>query len=537
MPDKPLRARGAHLRLVLAGTACLLLWACSKGSDDRAIVRRYLLCEECQHKEGEAVLDSARRDRMVPLLAKALEGLTASRRANLRRQLEETYRLLAIRAIAEHSTVPLTEVDYVAHFLSNHEATYQLRAVSALAAIGTPQAKAVLEAAAEAVRTGALLARGDVVEELSAAIGAPIARGAVAWQSISAGSLHTCGIRSDGKSYCWGRNDQGQLGDGSTAPRPTPTLVAGGLRFSSISAGAAGGSHTCGVAVDSVYCWGSNPRGQLGDGGTSGHDTPTSVAGGIAFVGVAVGGEHTCAWTAAHEAYCWGANNVGQLGDGTISDRHQPVASAKTLSVHSMGAGTGHTCADALSQRLYCWGQNDKGQLGDGSTTDRPNPVLEARARRLRSFSLGTAHTCGLVRGGAASTEGLAFCGGFNVSGRLGDGTDLEKDSLIAVAGRYRFQTISAGENHTCGIVMGTRQLRCWGANNFGQLGDGTTTDHLLPVTVADSLSFAAVSAGAGHTCGITTQGIAYCWGRNTDGQLGNGTNFDVPTPVPVSSP
>jgi alpha-tubulin suppressor-like RCC1 family protein len=537
MLSKSWGTRGAPRRLVLVGAVGLLLWACGKGQDDRTIVRRYLLCEECLHREGEAVLDPSRQGGVVPLLAKALQGLTASRRANLRRQLEETYRQLAIRAIAEHTSVPLTQVDYVSHFLSNHEATYQSRAVSALAAIGTPAAQAALEAAAEGVRSGALLARGDVVEELSAAIGAPIVKGMVAWQSITAGSLHTCGIRSDGQSYCWGRNDKGQLGDGSTAPRVTPTLIAGGLRFRSISAGATGGSHTCGVAVDSVYCWGSNTHGELGDGTTSAHDKPTSVVGGIALVGVAVGGDHTCAWTAAHKAYCWGGNDRGQLGDSTTTDRHQPVASANGLSVHSMGAGTSHTCADSLSRRLYCWGSNATGELGDGSNSDRPLPVLVAGSRRLSSFSLGAAHSCGLVRGGAASTEGLAFCTGLNAGGALGDGTDNPHDSLTAVAGRYRFQAISAGEKHTCGIVMGTRQLRCWGGNSFGQLGDGTYNDHLLPVTVADSLSFATVSAGARHTCAITTQGIAYCWGRNSDGQLGDGTNSDRPVPGLVTTP
>jgi alpha-tubulin suppressor-like RCC1 family protein len=522
--------------------ACLVILACSPGApsstpDDRTIVWRYLLCEECVHGEGDAVLDATRRDRMVPLLARALRGLTASQRANVRRQLEETYSELVRWAIAEHTIIPLTQVDYVAHFVSNHEATYQMRAVTALAAIGSPAAKAALEAAAEGVRSGALLARGDVVEELSAAIGEPIGKGMVGWVSISAGSMHTCGIRSDGRSYCWGQNNQGQLGDGTGNPRSTPTLIAGGLRFSSISTGAGDGTHTCGIAVDSVYCWGSNTKGQLGDGTTTPHPTPTSVAGGIAFVGVAVGDSHTCAWTAAHQAYCWGENNVGQLGNGTTTEEHQPVLTANGLRVRSMGAGAMFSCADSLNGRLYCWGANDSGELGDGSIVNRPLPVQAVGAPRLRSFSLGESHGCTLVKGGAAFIDGLAYCTGANSTGQLGDGTSTKADSLVAVVGRYRFQMISAGVGHTCGIVIGTRQLRCWGANNFGQLGDGTNNGHLLPVTVADSLSFATVSVGARHTCAITTQGAAYCWGSGTQGELGIGGNADIPSPVEVVSP
>ncbi|HEU5304443.1 MAG TPA: hypothetical protein VFU40_07360, partial [Gemmatimonadales bacterium] len=528
-------ARRASSRPWLLAAACVLLWGCqSGGKADRAITRRWLLCEECLHGEFDSLVSPSHRDRMVPLLGKALQGLSVGQRARVRRQLEETYQQLAIRASAQHRPLPLTEVEYVAHFLSNYQAVYQSRAVIGLSAIGTPQARQVLQDAVEAVRTGAMIARGDVVEELSTAAGTVVVGGSVSWSSITAGVLRTCGIRTDGKSYCWGRNDVGQLGDGTIDPRLTPTLVAGNLDFSSIAAGAGGGFHTCGVAADSVYCWGSNARGELGDGSITPRKVPTSVAGGIAFIGVAVGGNHTCAWTAAHQAYCWGGNHAGQLGDGTTTDRHQPVPSAQGLGVRSMRAGTFHTCADSLDGRLHCWGANDDGQLGDGTTTDRPTPTHVTGSLQFRSLSLGGFHGCGLIRGGAASVDGLAYCVGRNEEGRLGDGSLTDRDSLVAVEGGYRFLTLSAGERHTCGIVSGTRRLRCWGDNTFGQLGNGTNISQEVPVSVADSLTFVAVSAGAGHTCGVTPQGVAYCWGRNTDGQLGDGTNADRSTPTQV---
>ncbi|MFL5492819.1 MAG: RCC1 domain-containing protein [Gemmatimonadales bacterium] len=500
-------------------------------------MRRWLLCEECVHGELDSLRSPSRRDRVVPMLAKAIRGLSVGQRANLRRQLEETYQQLANRATAQHRALPVTHEGYIGHFLSNYEAVYQSRAVSGLAAIGTPEAQEALREAAEEARDGALIVRGDVLEELSTAISNTVPGGTVAWASISAGPLHTCGIRTDGRSYCWGRNDKGQLGDGTIDIRLRPTLVAGNLTFSSIATGSGGGDHTCGLAADSVYCWGSNGRGQLGNGTTTPRKVPTLVAGDIAFSGVTVGGDHTCAWTAAHQAYCWGDNHAGQVGDGTTADRHQPVASTHGMRLRSMRAGTFHTCADSLNGRLYCWGANGEGQLGDGSTIDRPAPTPAATSLRFKSISMGGLHGCGLIRGGSASVDGLAYCTGQNQDGRLGDGSLIGRDSLVPVKGDHRFLTISAGEGHTCGIVSGTRELRCWGDNSYGQLGDGTSNPRQVPTKVLGSQSYAVVSAGAGHTCAITTLGTAYCWGRNTDGQVGDSTNTDRAIPTEVMTP
>jgi alpha-tubulin suppressor-like RCC1 family protein len=523
----------------------------AQDAGDRALVRRWLLCEECLHGELDSILEPTRQDRMVPLLARATLGLSARQRVNLQRQFEEIYQRLAARAAHEGRVLPLTRDDYVAHFLRNQEAVYQSRAVAGLAAVGTPEAKQALQRAADAVTSGALIVRGDVIEELSTALGrpviptpvpfpVPVSVPAFTWDTIpgriTAGAFRSCAIRSDGQAFCWGRNDQGQLGDGTGDPRLKPTAVAGHLKFSSIAAGA-DGFHTCGVAADSVYCWGSNARGELGDGSTTPHGVPKPVSGGIAFIGVSVGGNHACAWTAAHQAYCWGGNHAGQLGDGTTTDRHQPVVSAAGFRVQSIGAGTFHTCADSLNSRVYCWGENGNGQLGDGTNIQRHAPTQVLSPWKFGSYSSGAYHSCGLTGGGSASARGLAYCVGLNEHGRLGDGTSLSRDTLVDVAGGYRFLVISAGERHTCGIVVGSRKVLCWGDNSYGQLGDGTTTSHPVPTKVLGSMSFATVSAGTGHTCGITTQEKAYCWGRNTEGQLGDGTQVNRLIPTKVTAP
>jgi alpha-tubulin suppressor-like RCC1 family protein len=469
---------------------------------------------------------------MVPLLAQALSGPPSARRGNVRVQLEATYDRLAARAADEGRTLPLTREQYVAHYLGNYEAGYQARAITALAAIGTPEAIDVLRNVAERVRNGELHYRPDVVEELRRAV--------PSWRYVTAGVERTCGLMTDGKAYCWGRNDLGQLGDNSTQTRLTPTAVAGNLRFSTVAMGS--GFHTCGISQSRAYCWGSNVRGELGDGSTTNRPVPTPVAGGLLFVGIAAGGNHTCAWTGSNQPYCWGGNNAGQVGDGTTTNRSQPVQVTATLRVRSMDAGAFHTCADSLSGQLHCWGSNEYGQLGDGTITDRHDPIQAVGPVRFgpapggTSISLGAFHGCGLEDTGHLA-GGKAYCVGRNGDGRLGDGATASQSTLAAVHDGHSFLAISAGANHTCGIRSGSRTLLCWGDNSSGQLGDGTTQNRLVPTRVASAVRFAVVAAGTEHTCAVSVDGEAYCWGQNTEGQLGDGTRNNKVLPTAVGAP
>jgi alpha-tubulin suppressor-like RCC1 family protein len=529
-----LRAWKHGWALVLAGA---MLTACDddeRKAADAAILRRWLLCDECTGRELDSVRAPGRQVEMVRLLAQALAGPPFSRRGNVRVQLEATYDRLAARAVEEGRTLPLTREQYVAHYLGNYEATYQARAIIGLVAIGTPEAKDVLRNVAERVRNGELRYRADVVEELSRAV--------PSWRYVTAGVERTCAIMTDGKAYCWGRNDLGQLGDNSTDPRLTPSPVAGNLRFSTISVGSGGGFHTCGISQNKAYCWGSNARGELGDGTTTNRPVPTPVAGGLQFVGVTAGGNHSCAWTGNNRGYCWGGNHAGQLGDGTTTDKGEPVPVTATLRLRSMDAGNFHTCGDSLGGQLQCWGSNEYGQLADGTITDRRDPVQAAGPVRFAPIggkspiSLGAFHGCGLEAGGHL-TGGRAYCVGRNDEGRLGDGTTTRRSTLVAVHDGHRFLMISAGERHTCGVRSGSRTVLCWGDNSFGQLGDGTTQSRPLPAPVVSSLRFAVVAAGAGHTCAVSLEGEAFCWGRNAEGQLGDGSRDNRVLPTPVTAP
>ena len=218
--------------------------------------------------------------------------------------------------------------------------------------------------------------------------------------SVSAGSIHTCGLTTPGDAYCWGFNDFGQLGDGSTTGSLTPVLVSGGIRFSSISTR---GGHTCRVtSVGDAYCWGENFRGQLGDGTRINRLTPVLVSGGLSFASVSAGWGNTCGVTTAGDAYCWGDNFYGQLGDGTTINRLTPVAVAGGLTLASLSTGA-QTCGVTAAGDAYCWGDNRGGMLGDGTTINRLTPVPVAGGLTFASLSTG-APTCGVT------TAGDAYC-------------------------------------------------------------------------------------------------------------------------------
>jgi Big-like domain-containing protein/regulator of chromosome condensation (RCC1) repeat-containing protein/Regulator of Chromosome Condensation (RCC1) repeat protein len=224
----------------------------------------------------------------------------------------------------------------------------------------------------------------------------------------------------------------------------------------------------------------------------------------LVFASVSVGNVRTCGLTTAGDAYCWGEG---------------PALVAGGLSFVAVSAGWAHTCGLTAAGAAYCWGYNGDGELGDGTTVDRATPRLVAGGLSFAAVSAGGLYTCGLT--GA----GVAYCWGINEEGQLGDGTTVDRASPRLVAGGLTFAAVSAGVQHTCGVTA-ARATYCWGANggqNSGMIGDGTTTERRTPTPVTGGVSFAAVSAGFYHTCGLTAMGVAYCWGWNRFGNLGDG--------------
>jgi alpha-tubulin suppressor-like RCC1 family protein len=342
---------------------------------------------------------------------------------------------------------------------------------------------------------------------------------------VAVGQNHACGFTVDGNLWCWGDNTYGALGNGTTAASPVPVPVAGGGRYTTITAGL---HHTCAIARNGgAWCWGIRLSGQTGT-----HDSiPAAVGASIAWRTLSTGEGHTCGTAHTGGAYCWGAS-LGPADDGSVA----PPRTVPTLTGSSLTAvSVGYEIACALNQAstALCWGLQPPGVVLTSGlrATDSPKPVTSSPA--FASISAGHKHACGLDAGGAA------WCWGLNGSGQVGDGTTDTAAVPVPVVGGHSFTAIDAhAPGHSCGIAI-SGAAWCWGANHLGQLGDGTGQPATAPVAVAGGLAFTSISVGFHFTCGVAggPGAAAYCWGYGGLGQLGDGASTDRAVPVRVASP
>jgi alpha-tubulin suppressor-like RCC1 family protein len=251
------------------------------------------------------------------------------------------------------------------------------------------------------------------------------------FRQVDAGQFHTCGVSyPDNKAFCWGYNGSLALGDGTSTSRSGPVAVKGGHLFRQVTAGGFFG-HSCGVTTtDKAFCWGWNDKGQLGDGSTVPSSTPVAVVGTRRFHQIDAGGTHTCAVTTNDRAFCWGSGRNGQMGDGNTKISSAPRAVGGGLSFTRVSTGWFHSCGETTGNRAYCWGHNVDGELGDGTTTSpRLMPVAVAGGLRFAQVSTGGAHSCGVASSSAA------YCWGLNDMGQIGDGSNTDRDAPVRVVG------------------------------------------------------------------------------------------------------
>lgn len=369
--------------------------------------------------------------------------------------------------------------------------------------------------------------------------------------SISAGSSYTCAVDSDGKAYCWGSNGTRQLGDGSNTQRNSPVAVdvsgvLAGKVISKISVGVINGGHTCAVASDAAYCWGSNAFSQVG--APVGHpaSAPTAVTASGVLAGktvtdIVAGTDLSCA-VASSGVYCWGRNNFGQLGDGSTTTRSTPVAvsTAGVLAAKSMVkvSSAGYSsCALDSSGVSYCWGSNGEGELGVGSTVNSSVPVTVSAAgvlsgRVLTSIVSGSGFTC--------ASDSEVYCWGGNSKGQLGINTTVVTSPSASVSSFFvgkKVTSLAGGSDTVCAVASG--EVYCWGDGGNGELGVGSSASSVSPVLVTGALvgkSVLSVSVSSRHACAVTTENLVYCWGSNSYGQLGDGTTTARTSPVAVST-
>ncbi len=371
---------------------------------------------------------------------------------------------------------------------------------------------------------------------------------------VDGGANFTCGLDGDGKAFCWGVNPVGQLGNNSTTSSSVSVAVntSGVLSGKTLTGISAGAAHGCALADNGkVYCWGYNNYGQLGNGTTTQSTVPVAVDTSGVLAGknvtdVSAGGYHVCV-VAGGAVYCWGYNAFGQLGNGTTTNSSVPVAVTTTgvlsgKTIVAVAAGYSHTCVRDSDGKAYCWGHGTLGELGNNTTTNSPVPVAVSttgvlNGKVLSALSSGEGHSCG-VAGGAA------FCWGSNNVGQLGNNTTTNSPVPVAVntatvlSGRQLVE-VAAGSSHTCAVDEAGLAF-CWGYNIVGQLGNNTTTNSLVavPVVTTGVLSgkkLVQIGNGSNHSCAVASTGKAFCWGYNSGGQLGNGTTANSSVPVEVS--
>ncbi len=345
---------------------------------------------------------------------------------------------------------------------------------------------------------------------------------------IAAGAVYSLALNSDGTVWAWGYNNFGQLGDSTFTIRASPVQV---HDLTSVISIAAGHYHSLALMNDrTIWAWGGNQYGQLGDGTTIwGRNTPVQVSSLTSVISVAGGARHSVALKSDGTVWAWGYNGSGQLGNGSTANSTTPVSVSSLAGIIAIAAGDLHSVALKSDGTVWAWGYNYNGQLGNGSTTYSTTPVSVSSLAGIIAIAAGGGHNLAL------KSDGTVWAWGYNYNGQLGNGFTTDSTTPVLVTGPTGVIAIASADNHNF-AVESEELVWAWGYNYHGELGNGTTTVNIpTPVQVSNLNGFKTFAGGGMHSLGLKSDGTVWAWGHNHVGQLGDGTYADHSTPVQVT--
>ncbi len=344
----------------------------------------------------------------------------------------------------------------------------------------------------------------------------PVTKGWAKSLAVNSYGYFACAITHDKKVVCWGRNDQGQIGVGTTTNAKTPMEVKG---LTDVVQLAAGYRHVCALlAGGGVKCWGDNADGQLGTGNKTDAKLPVDVKGLGAIQSLSAGNYHTCAVGLDSTVKCWGRNSDGQLGNGVASftDVTAPTPVKNLVNVVEVQAGAYHNCTRTKSGAVWCWGRNLYYETAEGSTADQPTPVEYKGLAGATGLDVGYDHTC------VTAADGVR-CVGSNTYGQIGTGDKVAAKTPVNIKGLVGTVQVNLGRRHTLALAT-NGSGKSWGYNDYGQLADGTKTQRLSPGAMTKPGNLTQLGGAYYFTCALNSEGQIWCVGRGSYGELGDGS-------------